>query len=500
MIPQTTLRRALADPNLLASVLTGDSWKAWRILLIAAMGEELTDDERVIFKQLTGRDREPNAMVEELVGVIGRRGGKSRAISVVATYVAGLCKHPALVRGERGILLVIAPDQRQADIVLDFTTANFEDSPILSQLIEQRVARSLRLNNNITIEVRAADFRNLRGPTYVCGIADESAFWLTENSVNPDSEILNAVRPGLATTNGPLFLISSPYARRGELWRDFDRHYGAAGDPLILVAQGASRTFNPTLSQSVVDRAMERDPASASAEFLAQFRTDIESYISVEAVRACVSAGIYERAPVSGTHYVGFVDPSGGSADSFALGIGHVEYARQTVVIDCVRETKPPFSPEIVVEDYSKVLKDYNIGTITGDRYAGVWPVEQFAKSNITYVQSAAPKSDLYRDTLPLINSARVELLDNAKLVAQLCALERRTARGGKDSINHPPGGHDDLINVVAGVCATNNKYGSYNLNYSEWVTGVDADDPDGSRAWRAARLAAYLYSGGLIR
>jgi hypothetical protein len=233
---------------------------------------------------------------------------------------------------------------------------------------------------------------------------------------------------------------------------------------------------------------------------LAQFRTDIESYISVEAVRACVSAGIYERAPVSGTHYVGFVDPSGGSADSFALGIGHVEYARQTVVIDCVRETKPPFSPEIVVEDYSKVLKDYNIGTITGDRYAGVWPVEQFAKSNITYVQSAAPKSDLYRDTLPLINSARVELLDNAKLVAQLCALERRTARGGKDSINHPPGGHDDLINVVAGVCATNNKYGSYNLNYSEWVTGVDADDPDGSRAWRAARLAAYLYSGGLIR
>jgi hypothetical protein len=497
MIPTVSLRKALADPLLLGRTIDGESWRAWRVLLIASVGEPLTDDERLIFQRLTGRDHEPNAMVEELVGVIGRRGGKSRAISVVATYVAGLCKHPALVRGERGILLVIAPDQRQADICLDFTTANFEDSPILSQLIEQRVTRSLRLNNNITIEVRAADFRNLRGPTYVCGIADESAFWLTENSVNPDSEILNAVRPGLATTGGPLFLISSPYARRGELWREFDKHYGPKGDPRILVAQGASRTFNPTLPQSVVDRAMERDPASAQAEYLAMFRTDIESYVSVEAVRACVSSGIFERAPRPGISYVGFVDPSGGSADSFTLGVGHVEYARQTVVIDCVRETKPPFSPEVVVEDYAKVLKDYNINTITGDRYAGIWPVEQFAKSNINYVQSAAPKSDLYRDTLPLINSARVDLLDNPKLIAQLCALERRTARGGRDSIDHPPGGHDDLINVVAGVCATNNKYGSYNLNYAEWVTGVEEDDPDGAKAFRAARLSAYLYSDG---
>jgi nicotinamidase-related amidase len=47
-----------------------------------------------------------------------------------------------------------------------------------------------------------------------------------------DDEILNAVRPGLATTGGPLFMISSPYARRGELWRVFQKHYGGAGDPL----------------------------------------------------------------------------------------------------------------------------------------------------------------------------------------------------------------------------------------------------------------------------
>ena len=61
MRPQVTLRKALQDPHLLGNALPGDTWQSWHILLIASMGEELTEDERIIFKQLTGRDREPDA-------------------------------------------------------------------------------------------------------------------------------------------------------------------------------------------------------------------------------------------------------------------------------------------------------------------------------------------------------------------------------------------------------------------------------------------------------
>ena len=39
-----------------------------------------------------------------------------------------------------------------------------------------------------------------------------------------------------------------------------------------------------------------------------------------------------------------------------------------------------------------------------------------------------------------------------SRVVAQFCGLERRTAWGGRDSIDHGPGGHDDLVNAVAGV------------------------------------------------
>jgi hypothetical protein len=276
---------AAGDPNLLGGVLVGDSWRAWRVLLIAAMGEELTDEERVVFTQLTGRDREPGRRVEELVGVIGRRGGKSRAVATLACYLSALCDHPTLVAGEVGVLLVIAPDTQQAAITLGYIGAAFEASPVLRRLVKSKTATKLRLTNGVEIAVRASDFRRLRGATFVAAIGDEACFWMNaERSMNPDSEIVAAVRPGLATTGGPLILISSPHARRGEVWNIYRRHFGPKGDPAILVAQAPSRTMNASLSQSVVDRAMERDPQAASAEFGAVFRSDLEAFVSRETV------------------------------------------------------------------------------------------------------------------------------------------------------------------------------------------------------------------------
>jgi phage terminase large subunit-like protein len=203
-----SIRRALGDHNLLGGAIAGDTWFAWRTILIAAMGEALTDAERETFTKLTGRAREPLQRIEEACFVVGRRGGKSKAMATLAAYLAGLCEHP-LVHGERGVLLCIAPDQRQATIVLDYCEACFTGSPILQQLVAGRSFDTLTLTNRISIEVRAASFRRLRGPTYIAVVADEAAFWHSDDAAaNADSEILTAVRPGLATTGGPLLIAS----------------------------------------------------------------------------------------------------------------------------------------------------------------------------------------------------------------------------------------------------------------------------------------------------
>jgi hypothetical protein len=70
---------------------------------------------------------------------------------------------------------------------------------------------------------------------------------------------------------------------------------------------------------------MERDAASAAAEYGAEFRADVDSFVSRAAVEAVVSPGVFERAPLAQTKYFAFVDPSGGSADSMTLAIGHKE-------------------------------------------------------------------------------------------------------------------------------------------------------------------------------
>ena len=153
---------------------------------------------------------------------------------------------------------------------------------------------------------------------------------------------------------------------------------------------------------------------------------------------------------------------------------------------------KPPFSPEDVVDEFATLLKRYRIVKVTGDRYAGEWPREQFRKLGISYKPAAEPKSDLYRDLLPAINSRRIDLLDHPRLVNQLVSLERRTARGGRDSIDHAPGAHDDIANVVAGVSAMFAKQSNYNM-----LTWFD-DEPSDLLRQEQLRFNRYIMSGGL--
>jgi hypothetical protein len=185
--------------------------------------------------------------------------------------------------------------------------------------------------------------------------------------------------------------------------------------------------------QSVIDAAMERDPASASAEYLAEFRSDIETYINREVVEVAVPLGQFEIPPMPGVVYSAFVDPSGGSQDSFTLAVAHRDDNGHGI-LDCVRERRVPFSPDAVVEEFAALLKSYGVMAVVGDRFGGEWPRERFSQYGITYEPAAKPKSDLYKEFLPIINSSRCELLDNARMIGQLVSLERRTARGGRDA------------------------------------------------------------------
>jgi len=409
-------------------------------------------DMAELYRRCTGRSEPPTVPQTEASLVVGRRGGKSFILALIAVYLA-TCRdwRQYLAPGERGTVMVIATDRRQARVIFRYITALLEGVAMLANLIERKTSDAIDLTNRISIEVHTASFRSVRGYTVIAALLDEQAFWRTEDSANPDAEIVAALRPAMATVPGAMLLCaSSPYARRGELWRDYRDHYGRDDAP-ALIWKAPTRVMNPSVPQSVIDAAYERDPVSAAAEYGAEFRRDIEAFLAREAIESCQRSGPLELPPVPGTSYVAFVDPSGGSSDSMTLAIGH-RAPDGRAVVDVVRERRPPFSPESVVEEFAALLKSYGVSKVTGDRYAGEWPRERFREHGIHYDPAAKVKSDLYLGLLATVNSGRAEIPPQARLAAQLCALERRTSRGGRDSIDHAPGGHDDLANAVAGV------------------------------------------------
>jgi hypothetical protein len=441
--------QASEDPNLFGRWLEGPSWAPWRTALRAIFGLPMNAYDLKLYRQCTGRRSGLTEPCSEAWLVCGRRSGKSFILALIAVYLACFKDwRPHLNAGERGTIMVIASDRKQSRVILRYI-AGLLEVPLLAARVEGRRAEGFDLERRVTIEVHTASFRSVRGYSVIAALADELAFWRSDESANPDREVLEAIRPAMATIPGAMLLCaSSPYSRRGVLWEAYQRHHGKPGP--VLVWQAPTRVMNAAVPQRIIDEAHERDEAVAASEYGAQFRSDLEQLVPREVIEALVTPGVYERPPVANTSYFAFVDPSGGSADSMTLAIGHRQ--GDVAILDAIRERKPPFSPKAVVADFAALLRSYGCMTVVGDKYAGEWPRDEFRAHQVHYQVADRTKSELYRDVLPLLNGARVELLDHGKLVGQFATLERRTSRAGRDLIDHPPGCHDDVANAVAGA------------------------------------------------
>jgi hypothetical protein len=256
-----------------------------------------------------------------------------------------------------------------------------------------------------------------------------------------------------------------------------------------------------------VQQALEDDEASALSEYLAQFRDDIAAFIGRAVVEAAVRPSPLEL-PFDAAHtYMAFTDPAGGGSDEYCLAIGHVARARgssypylsgpelagagaERLVVDLLRARRG--TPAAITAEYADLLKAYGLRSVIGDRYAGSWPADEFARHGITYEAAGKAKSDLYVDALAALNSGRVELPPDERLVIQFANLERRTARSGRDSVDHPPGGHDDRANVCAGLIAL----GAVDpgRRYTDSIMNNISGSDDGA-AWRRLQLRQALFN-----
>ena len=374
---------AIADSNLLGgSFPKVETWETWLAVLKAAFGQPLNRKERQAFASVSRRSS-PARRVRELWCLIGRRGGKSRVAAALAVHCAALVDHTGkLASGETGMVLILAATKQQAGTVFGYCRGLLESSPVMASLIDTATSDEIRLKSGIVIAVHTASFRTVRGRTLLACIFDEVAFWRDETGANPDLEVYRAVIPALMTTNGMLIGISSPYRRRGLL---HDRHrdfFGKDSDD-VLVVQGPSTLFNPTLDEGFIARSREADPEAARSEWDAEFRTDLTALLEDELIEAAIERGRPLELPPRPEHaYHAFVDASAGRHDAFCIAIGHREGER--IIADVIRGRRPPFDPASVAAEFAELAKSYGCPHVVGDNYSGEWVAQAFEKSGIS--------------------------------------------------------------------------------------------------------------------
>ena len=386
---------AIDDPDLFGGLFDAKSWGPWKIFLSALQALPMSAEHLALYKRHTGRTELPTKPARYAELVVGRRGGKSRILALIATYLACVLDHrDYIVPGETPVVAIIAKDRQQAKVILGYIGGFIRSIALFAELIEDELAETIRLSNGVVIEVHTASIGAPRGRTFLAVLCDETAFWPTDgDSANVDAEVINAVRPGLSTIPYSLLLIaSSPYAKRGVLYANYAKYFGKE-DAAVLVWKGSTEEMNSSLvGDPLIAEMYAEDNERADAEFGGNFRVDVGAFVVREAVEDVVAHGIRELPPSAGITYVAHCDPSGGSADSMTMAIGHCE-SSGLAVLDAVREIRPPFSPDSVVEEFATLLKSYGVSRVTGDAYAGEWPRERFSVHGITYDVSSRNKS-----------------------------------------------------------------------------------------------------------
>jgi hypothetical protein len=449
--PAITIIDAISDPDIFGKWFKDrESFAAWVCLLKAIFGLPLDAIELELFQRLTGRTAPAPLGYLVVALVIGRRGGKSLFLALVAAFLATFYDWtPFLNDSEKGTVVIVASDKKQGRAIFRFLSGMLK-IPLLAGRITRETADSIELSNGISVEIMAANFRTVRGYTVVAALADELAFWSSdETGANPDVEIINAIRPAMATVPSAMLLMaSSPYAKRGVLWDTFKRHFGQ-DDSATLVVQADTRTMNPSVSESFIADAYEADPANAAAEYGGLFRSDVSSFMDLELVEAAVDQGVVVRPRRDGVAYHSGIDPSGGQRDSFCAAVSHNENG--IAVLDCLLEIKAPFNSADATARVSEMRRAYGLSSTTSDRYGSGWVVDAFAKYGIKIRHSDRDRSTIYLDCLPLFTAGKVRLLDHPRLVRQFAQLERKTSATGRDQVTHPPGSHqDDACNAAA--------------------------------------------------
>ena len=268
---------ALDDPNLFAPHFTGESWNGWKGFLAALFALPAPDGTAEAYGACTGRSVAPDKPFTEAALIVGRRGGKSRILALIAVYLATFRDYaPYLAAGELATIAVLAANRSQARSIFRFVSGLLKGVPLFARMILDENTEAITLSNRVVIEIGTASFRTnswilLRGGAVRrncilaagrdvgksrCRDSARFAAGHGEHTRLRPSDGLQPIRQAWRALCG-----LSPAFRQGRCAR--------------VGLEGRHGDDESEIDPAIIAEAYDSDPEAARAEYGAEFRDDL---------------------------------------------------------------------------------------------------------------------------------------------------------------------------------------------------------------------------------
>ena len=377
----------------------------------------------------------------------GRRGGKSLLSDIIVIYEAVIPNLEQYIRpGEERYVLIASVREDSARLHIRQITKLLRHTKALSNMIQTVKEDRVELKNGVIILSLPASARAARGYTSSCLVMDEAAFFVDTLGNSSAEAIFTALSPTTATfgDDARLVITTSVNTKVGLVYDLYDRaSQGELED--WHVTKAPTRELNPKVSERIINSALKRDPESAQAEYFAEFREQLEAFLSSEAIDRCVDPGLGRGVVEPGVSYVMSVDPAL-MRDSYGYAIGHLESG--VVLIDYLKKLRAPVDANGAEDLLKSLVERYRPQGVLCDNPSTV----QRLKPNIPMIYTPFTRQQklrIYGALKESINLGLIGLPKDDDLIDELKALQ---IRGGVD-ISAPKAGRitqDDLADCVA--------------------------------------------------
>lgn len=442
---------------------------AWRTIIGAINGDDLSDEERDLYARLTGRTVIPEGGASEAIVIGGRRGGKSESAARWLVHQALFGGHEiALAPGQKGVLAVISPERAMSKEILAYCKG-LARHPSVKKSVAHELEESIEFKNRLVIKILSADSTSVRSGTIVAAVLDEWCFAPHEPSADPDVAIVEALRPGMAPVRGApprrMIVISSAGVRDGWVYDTIQASHGK-DDAAILTAIATTEQLNPSIDQKYLAKRKAANPRTFEREHLSIFSDVITNgWFGHETLTCSIDRGRSETPYVDGLRYTIAVDAAT-ERDAWAVCVATTFYRyadeaktrkerRTEVVYSRAWLPKPgqPLDVRAMISETRKICERYGTARIHLDQWNSATLIEMFRDRQIKAIKvpwtasGDESKYERYSRVRDALRDGSLRLPDDAALLSELGNVRGTALPTGGERLEASIG-HDDLASA----------------------------------------------------